>query len=286
VWLVEDTKVGNKKMALKVYAPGKGLDEDGVALFSKEFESVFDINHTHLLRPAHFDVCQRSPYLLFPYCERGSVIKLIGIITEDEAWHFLHDVAAGLAHLHEQEPPVIHRDIRPDNILIDNSGSFLITDFGISVKARRTLRMSVGDIKSSMTYAYTPPEQFEKNILIKASDIWSLGATLFELMVGDVPFFDQFGGRAQLDGIQIPEIRGDWSDDIREMVTLCLQKETWDRPKAQQIIRWTEEHFEGKRLFCLKQEEKKPADDGVDIRYVPKSKSRRIYSHLLYNKRS
>ena len=127
VWLVEDTKVSDRKMALKIFAPGKGLDADGVKLFSREYDLVFDLHHSHLLRPAHFDVFERSPYLILPYCERGSASKLIENITEDEAWRFLHDVASGLAFLHEQDPPVIHQDIKPDNILIDGLGRYLIT---------------------------------------------------------------------------------------------------------------------------------------------------------------
>jgi len=261
VWLVEDTKVRNKKMALKVYAPGMGLDDDGVQLFSSEFEIVFDLNHSHLLRPAYFDVCDRSPYLLMPYCERGSAGKLIGCITEDEAWHFLHDVASGLEYLHAQNPPIIHQDVKPQNVLIDNLGRYLITDFGISAKARSTLRKSVGNAKSSGTVAYMPPERFEtKNTPVKASDIWSLGATLYELLEGDVPFMDIIGGRDQLNGAKIPELTGDWSPTLKKIVTLCLQKETWDRPSAAQLVEWTDRHFRGEKITIsnAKKEEELP----------------------------
>lgn len=249
VWLVEDTKVGNKKMALKVYAPGKGLDEDGVQLFSSEFELVYDLNHTHLLRPSHYDVCDRSPYLLMPFCERGSANKLVGKLTEEQAWHFLHDVASGLAHLHKQEPPIIHQDIKPDNVLIDHLGHFLITDFGISTKARSTLRKSVGDTKSGAgTIAYMGPERFGKNNeAIKSSDMWALGATLFEMMTEDPPF-GEHGGLVQKSGAEIPDISGEWSNDLLEIVNQCLQIEPWNRPMAFKIVEWTEEHFKGNKL--------------------------------------
>ncbi|MDR2971549.1 MAG: serine/threonine protein kinase, partial [Bacteroidales bacterium] len=246
VWLVEETQVTNRKRALKIYTPGKGLDENGVQIFRNEFEIVCDVNHTNLLRPAHYDVFERSPYLIMPFCERGSASKFIGKISEEQAWRFLHDVAAGLAHLHEQEPPIIHQDIKPDNILMDNQGHFLITDFGISAKARSTLRRSVGEVK--MTVAYTPPERFAKNTIIKASDIWSLGATLFELLEGDVPFFDMLGGKAQLDNAEIPEMDEKWSPELKKIVTLCLQKETWDRPTAAQLEEWTTAHFKGEQI--------------------------------------
>ena len=193
VWLAEDMQAG-LTIALKVYAPGRGLDEDGVTQFSKEFKMVFNLNHANLLRPTHYDVFERMPYLIMPYCEHGSSIKLSAKINERMAWTFLHDVASGLAYLHAQDPPVIHQDIKPDNVLMDSSDSFVITDFGISAKVRNTLQ-SAGSKAGTMTYM--APERFDTDYQpIKASDVWALGASLFELMTGKPPFGEN-GGLAQ-----------------------------------------------------------------------------------------
>jgi len=260
VWLVEDVKVGHKKMALKVFVPDKGLDDDGVQLFSSEFELVFDLNHTNLLRPAHFDVCERSPYLLMPYSEQGSANKLVGRFDEEEAWQFLHDVSAGLAFLHAQNPPIIHQDIKPDNILKDYLGHYQITDFGISTKARSTLRKSMSAARSGGgTMAYMPPERFgRENTPIKASDIWSAGATLFELLAGDLPF-GEHGGLMQKSGADIPQLPGKWSKELDEIIFRCLQKEPWDRPIAQQIVEWTDKHFKGEKIIFEKKKTKPPS---------------------------
>ncbi|MDR1895239.1 MAG: protein kinase [Prevotellaceae bacterium] len=238
VWLAEDSRTGIK-VALKVYAPGTGLDDDGIQLFSHEFSLVFNFNHGNLLRPSHFDVCERRPYLIMPFCERGSAAKLTGNISEAEAWKFLHDVAAGLAYLHEQEPdPVIHQDIKPDNVLIDGGGHYLITDFGISSKARSTLRKSVGKQTSGGTIAYMSPERFGRdNMPVKASDVWALGATVFELLTGDTPFGNH-GGLIQKGGAEIPAVSGNWSDDLKTLVEKCLALNAWDRPMAKQIVEW------------------------------------------------
>ena len=268
VWLVEDSKVGNKKMALKIYAPGMGLDDDGVQLFSSEFELVFDLNHGSLLRPSHFDVCERSPYLVLPFCERGSAAKIVGNITEEEAWRFLHDVASGLAHLHEQAPPIIHQDVKPDNVLISNSGNFLITDFGISTKARGALRKSVGEPKSAGTLAYMPGEKFGKNNeAMSANDIWALGAAVFELLTGAPPF-QEHGGALQMKGAEIPNIHGEWSNDLQETVKRCLQREPDDRPTAAQLVKWTEQHANNEKIdFKGKKKKKKAPKESRKIMY-------------------
>jgi len=237
VWLVKDRKVNDKMMVIKVYAPGMGLDDDGVQIFKNEFSLVFDIQHKNILKPTYFDIYNNMPYLVLPYCEQGSCSKLIGKITEKEVWKFLKDVSDGLAHLHAQKPPVIHQDIKPDNILIDNNGNYLITDFGISSKARNTLRRSLSQLKSSGgTIAYMAPEKFEKdNYPINAGDIWALGVTAYELMTGDVPF-GEHGGLIQKSGAEIPDIRGAWSENLTSIVKSCLAKEPWDRPTAQDIF--------------------------------------------------
>ena len=260
VWLVEDIKVSNKRMALKIYAPGQGLDEDGINLFSSEFELVFDLNHGNLLRSSHFDVCNRSPYLIMPFCEHGSTKKLIGNTSENELWRLMHDVAAGLAYLHQLEPPIIHQDIKPDNVMIDAGGHYLITDFGISTKARSTLRKSVGNSKTTSggTIAYMGPERFGKeNEPVKASDIWALGATLFELLEGDVPFGDH-GGLIQKSGAEIPNIHSECSSELQKIIYTCLNINPWDRPTATKLVEWSENHIKGDRLIidCKNEQEK------------------------------
>ncbi|MDR0542147.1 MAG: serine/threonine-protein kinase [Dysgonamonadaceae bacterium] len=245
VWMAGDD-LASITVALKIYAPGMGLDEDGMQLFSKEeFARVFNMNHPCLLRPTHYDVVNRMPYLVMPYCENGSCIGLIGKMSEPEAWRFLHDVASGLAYLHGRESSVIHQDIKPDNVLIDENGSFLITDFGISTKIRSTMHKNPEQEESMFggTIAYTGPERFGRNNRpVKASDIWALGASAYELLEGTAPFGYDFGGNLQKNGAEIPEMEGDWSPELKQIIERCLAKETWDRPTANEIVELTEKH--------------------------------------------
>ena len=117
VWLANDLKT-HLEVALKIYAPATGLDDEGLNVLAREFSLVVGVNHKNLLRPLYYDSCDRKPYLVLPYCKNGSTMKYIGKMDEHDAWLFIRDVAAGLAFLHEYDPPIIHQDIKPDNIMI------------------------------------------------------------------------------------------------------------------------------------------------------------------------
>jgi serine/threonine protein kinase len=247
VWLAEDNLTG-VQVAVKVYAPGTGLDENGIKIFTQEFSVVFDMNHTNLLRPTHYDCFERMPYLIMPYIKNGSAFKYITEgqnIPEDECWKMLHDVSAGLAYLHEKQPPLIHQDIKPDNIMIDDEGRYLITDFGISARVRSTIRGAQAQEQSGGTLAYMGPERFSTTPKpIMASDVWSLGAMMYELMTGTPPFANH-GGMLQKNGADIPIIEEDYSQELKDIVYSCLAKDTWDRPSAKKIEELTYNKLHG-----------------------------------------
>lgn len=234
VWLANDTWT-KLDIAIKVYAPGQGMDSNGLQEFCSELANVYDLNHQHLLKPQHVDTWEGMPYLIMAYCPQGSLMKQVGKLTEAQMWKLIADVASGLAYLHSRD--VVHQDIKPDNILIDGTGNYVITDFGISTRARSTLRKSViGGNVSGGTMAYMAPERFSKQPApTKASDIWSLGAMLFELLTGNVPF-GEIGGGLQKGGAEIPEINAPVSDRLKKTIEQMLAKETWDRPTAERLL--------------------------------------------------
>lgn len=246
VWLAEDM-LANIKIAIKIYAPGVGLDDAGISLFTQEFSLVFDMNHTNLLHPTHFDCWQRMPFLILPYCQNGSAFKYVSSNTpmpEEEAWKVLHDVAAGLAYLHGKIPPIIHQDIKPDNILISDEGRYMITDFGISARIRSTLNRKTAEM-SGGTLAYMGPERFGQNPQpIMASDIWSLGAMMYELMTGNPPYGNH-GGMLQKNGADIPLVEGEYSQRLKDLIYRCVALNAWDRPTAEQIERETNAYLLG-----------------------------------------
>lgn len=248
VWLAKDTKT-DIKVALKVYAPATGLDDAGLNVFAREFSLVVNANHKNLLKPLYYDSFDRKPYLVLPYCEQGSIMKLVGKFTEQDAWRLLRDVASGLAWLHAMNPPVIHQDIKPDNIMVSDNGDFMITDFGVSTHLRSTLRKSLSSAFSSAgTVAYMAPERFGKdNTPIMANDIYSLGATVFEMLNGDTPFGDD-GGLVQKKGAEIPELKGDYSVQLKKLIYKCLSTDPWNRPTAEQLEKYATAGMEGNTI--------------------------------------
>lgn len=241
VWLAHD-EVLDCDVAIKVYI---SLDPYGVEEFKSEHITTQGISHPNLLTTTYFDVWEQRPFLVMKYCAKGSSSALAGKMDEYALWQFIHDVAAGLKYLHHMPEPIIHQDIKPDNILVDDSNRYLITDFGISKKIRSTMRKQSKRAVGAGATAYMGPERFESNSTpVKASDIWSLGASIYELATGELPFCG-LGGGMQRNGAEMPALDNKWSKDMTMVMQSCLAKETWDRPTAQQLEEFSDAIING-----------------------------------------
>ncbi len=244
VWLARDEEL-DIDVAVKIYI---ALDDRGIEEFKAEYKTVFEMRHSNILRADHYDVCDNRPYLVMSYCPE-SASSLIGSADEGTVWQFINDVARGLAYLHSKE--VVHRDIKPDNILRDKDGTFVITDFGISKRMRSTLRrnsLRVGnDAEISGTIGYMAPELFSSHPdAVKATDIWALGATIFEMVTGELPFMGQ-GGVMLLHGAEVPTLESPYSPELSSVVSACLSCDTWQRPTAEELSNYAKAYIAGKK---------------------------------------
>lgn len=222
------------KVAIKIYRPKNALDL-GEQRFREEFKIVFNCHHTNLVQPINFSIFEGIPYLVLPYCQKGSSESLQGKINKsDELWRYISDVSAGLAYLHAFNPTIVHHDIKPANVLIDDRNNYAITDFGIS--SQRGLNRECNDDSQSGTMAYMAPERFREDYeSIPESDIWSFGATLYEIVSGKVPFGED-GGLYQVEnGASCPPISAPIPNDIKKLIYDCLSLDISKRPSAAKI---------------------------------------------------
>jgi len=249
VWKASDQMAEEAVAALKIYAPGQGLDPAGLKLFRREYAITKPLRHPNLLKAEYFDVFEGMPYLILPFCEQGSLgTKLLeeDTLSEPEIWKVIAQVGDALAYLHSKG--VLHQDIKPDNILIDEEGNYLLADFGISYRLQSTIRKSTG-ARESLTVAYAPPERFTAQPQnTEASDVFSLGVSLYELASGDVPWAGQ-GGLALVNGAAIPQLPNEFSGELNQVVSQCMSKEPnkrYDPASMATFARKYQENDDGK----------------------------------------
>ena len=222
VWLAHDS-LANIRVAVKVF---DDIEGDGIAEFQQEFSRVYNINHQNLLTPTNYSVSGDVPYLVMPYCENGSVQSMVGRCDQSDIVPFIRDVAAALANLHANN--IVHQDIKPENILIDDNMVFKVSDFGISI-ARDDENMNYGG-----TYPYMAAERFN-GVLEPSGDIWALGATAFEMIEGEPPFGSD-GGITQAQGNPVPPITKAKIDNrLYDLICKMLDPDPALRPTADAI---------------------------------------------------
>lgn len=236
VWKAEDQMTDGTVVAIKIYAPEKGLDDHGLKQFRKEYALTQPLNHSNLLKASYFDITEGSPYLVMQYCSNGSLNgKLMehGTFSEKDIARVIFQVGGALAYLHSKE--ILHQDIKPDNVLIDSDGNYLLTDFGISSRMRSTLRKATSTA-AALTVAYAPPERFDQNPTnTEASDVFSFGVMLYELCDGDVPWMGS-GGITLLSGSMVPSISDKYSKELQQLVKACMERAKELRPTTEQLV--------------------------------------------------
>ncbi len=175
------------RLALKLLHPQIADDDKTIERFRNELKLARQISHRHICRMYDFGREEGTYYITMEYVpgeDLKSLIHRIGALPVGKAVSLAGQVAEGLAEAHRLG--VVHRDLKPQNIMIDREGNARIMDFGIarSVAARGITGagMMIG------TPEYMSPEQVEGKEADPRSDIYSLGIILFEMLTGRVPF--------------------------------------------------------------------------------------------------
>ncbi|MGZ4387905.1 MAG: protein kinase domain-containing protein [Gaiellaceae bacterium] len=178
----------DRKVALKVLHPQFGDDEEYVERFRREARSVARLSHPNVVTVIDRGEEDGRQFIVFEYVDGENLKHLIdrsGALPVETAVALAHQIARALAFAHENG--LVHRDVKPQNVLLNGDGRAKVTDFGIA----RSLDVKHGLTQTGTvlgTSDYIAPEQAQGQPVSAQTDVYSLGVVLYELLTGETPF--------------------------------------------------------------------------------------------------
>jgi serine/threonine-protein kinase len=177
----------NRFVAVKILRPEFISDEDFINKFEKESQAAASLSHPNIVNIYDVGTDNDVHYIVMELVEGKTLKKHIkekGFLKNDEAINISKQIALALKHAHTNH--IVHRDIKPHNILITDDGRVKVTDFGIARAITSSTITNTGNVIGSVHYF--SPEQARGGFVDEKSDIYSLGATMYEMVTGRVPF--------------------------------------------------------------------------------------------------
>jgi eukaryotic-like serine/threonine-protein kinase len=186
VYLARDTTL-DRSVAVKVMHREMSEQADQLERFRQEARAVAKLSHPNVVSVIDAGEDGGYPYIVFEYVEGETLkqrINRVGALDPQEALAYAIEIARGLSVAHARQ--MVHRDIKPQNVLIDAEGRAKLTDFGISRQLEQDGMTATGRVLG--TTDYVAPEQAMGHGVDPRSDVYSLGVVLYEMLVGQVPF--------------------------------------------------------------------------------------------------
>jgi eukaryotic-like serine/threonine-protein kinase len=186
VYLARDTTL-DRSVAVKVMHREMSEQADQLERFRQEARAVAKLSHPNVVSVIDAGEDGGHPYIVFEYVEGETLkqrINRVGALDPQEALAYAIEIGRGLTVAHHRN--MIHRDIKPQNVLIDAEGRAKLTDFGISRQLEQDGMTATGRVLG--TTDYVAPEQAMGHGADQRSDIYSLGVVLYEMLIGQVPF--------------------------------------------------------------------------------------------------
>lgn len=225
VYLARDM-ILDRDVALKILRMDFNNDEEFIKRFNREAQSATSLAHPNIV--SIYDVGEEDSiyYIVMEYVDGFTLKQYIQKyypIPVDEALDIMRQITAAISHAHHNG--IIHRDIKPQNILIDKEGTVKITDFGIALALSATNITQTNAVLGSVHYL--SPEQARGGMANKKSDIYSLGIVMFELLTGRLPFSGESAVSIALKHLQseTPSPKR-WNSEIPQSVENIILKAT------------------------------------------------------------
>lgn len=234
VYLARDIAL-NRQVALKVLLGSLARNPEAVDSFRMEAMAAAPLRHPGVVRIYSAGVERGTPYIVMEYVAGGALDRFLRRnerLSWQNAFYVARQVADALACAHRHG--IIHRDVKPANIMLDREGRVHLTDFGIA-----NVTAGAENQPASRGFAgtlhYMSPEQCAGGDVGAATDLYSLGVTLYQMMTGQLPF-DADSPVALIKKIttdpvpKVSKLLPDVPDDVARLVTHLLQKEPKERP--------------------------------------------------------
>jgi serine/threonine-protein kinase len=176
-----------RQVAIKVMHREIASDSDQLERFRREARAVAQLNHPHVVGVIDAGEDDGTPYIVFEFVEGETLkdrIRRHERLPVTEAVAYAIEIARALGAAHARQ--IVHRDVKPQNVLIDEEGTAKVTDFGIARSLAEEGLTADGRVLG--TTDYVSPEQALGHSVTGQSDLYSLGVVLFEMLTGDVPF--------------------------------------------------------------------------------------------------
>jgi len=186
VYKARDTLL-NRTVAIKVLREQFVSDEGFIRRFRREAQSAASLSHQNIVSIYDVGKDGNEEYIVMEYVKGQTLKEIIrnkAPFPAEKAIYIVRQIAEALAHAHANH--IIHRDIKPQNILVTDDGRIKVTDFGIARAVSAATLTNTGDIVGSVHYL--SPEQAKGSQTNEQSDLYSLGIILYELLTGKVPF--------------------------------------------------------------------------------------------------
>lgn len=229
VYLAHDM-ILDRDVAVKVLRHDFSNDEEFIRRFYREAQSATSLAHPNIVNIYDVGEEDSTYYIVMEYVEGQTLKQYIqqnSPVKVETALDILQQLTSAIAHAHQNQ--IIHRDIKPQNILIDKNGTVKITDFGIAMAMSATSITQTNSVIGSIHYL--SPEQARGGVATEKSDIYSLGIVMFELLTGRLPFSGESAISIALKHLQseTPSVRN-WNREVPQSVENIVLKATAKDP--------------------------------------------------------
>lgn len=211
-------------------------NDDDLSEIMIEINLLKNLNHINIVKYHGFIQKMSNLYIILEYAAKGSLKTLMAnrpekCLSESETKKYIHQTLNGLGYLHDKG--VIHRDIKAANLLLDANNIVKLADFGVSTKVNNSAMTLAGSLN------WMAPEIITNKGASTISDIWSLGATVVELLTGKPPYHNLldiniYYAMENKDEQYYPP--ASLSNESKEFLKLCLQKNMFERSTAKELL--------------------------------------------------